>query len=164
MDGAFMIAFNHPCDALEWCLLVQEIMMEIPWSREMLSLDGTQEVLDSEGVLLWRGPKVKAGVYQGVPTKVRRGGGGRGFVRVLDSEGVLLWRGPKVEAGVYQGVPTNVRGGVWFCSLVGGRQRGLLDSEGRRRMKGGGFSWLCRCGMGRKRIARERKAAVLLVL
>lgn len=59
MDGAFMIAFGHPCDALEWCLLVQEIMMEIPWSREMLSLDGTQEVLDSEGVLLWRGPKVR---------------------------------------------------------------------------------------------------------
>ncbi|KAG1674923.1 hypothetical protein FOA52_014716 [Chlamydomonas sp. UWO 241] len=69
-EGGFMIVFTRPADALEWCLLVQEIMMEVPWTPAMLALPGAHEERDVLGNVMFIGPRVKMGVYQGVPTKV----------------------------------------------------------------------------------------------
>lgn len=33
--GNYMIAFADAGDALEWCLLLQEALMEINWSRQV---------------------------------------------------------------------------------------------------------------------------------
>ncbi|GFH18457.1 guanylate cyclase domain-containing protein [Haematococcus lacustris] len=67
-----MIAFEHAADALEWALMVQETMMEAPWTPAMLSLPGCATSLSTEqpGLLLFHGPRVKVGLYQGTPVKV----------------------------------------------------------------------------------------------
>ncbi|KXZ45802.1 hypothetical protein GPECTOR_50g596 [Gonium pectorale] len=70
-EGNYMIAFARPSEALEWCLMLQEIMMEVAWSPPMLSLPSMHEELHPlTGAVLFRGPRIKAGMYQGVPTKV----------------------------------------------------------------------------------------------
>ncbi|GFH08443.1 guanylate cyclase domain-containing protein, partial [Haematococcus lacustris] len=71
-NSAYMIAFEHAADALEWALMVQETMMEAPWTPAMLSLPGCATSLSTEqpGLLLFHGPRVKVGLYQGTPVKV----------------------------------------------------------------------------------------------
>lgn len=39
-EGNYMISFPTPDDAVEWCLLVQEVMMEIDWTESVLQLPG----------------------------------------------------------------------------------------------------------------------------
>lgn len=34
-EGNFMVAFADAADALEWCLLVQEALMEVQWSEQV---------------------------------------------------------------------------------------------------------------------------------
>ncbi|KAG2502119.1 hypothetical protein HYH03_000611 [Edaphochlamys debaryana] len=70
-EGNYMIAFAQPAEALEWCLMVQELMMEVAWSAPMLALPSCHEELQPlTGAVLFRGPRIKAGVYQGFPTRV----------------------------------------------------------------------------------------------
>ncbi|GAX75845.1 hypothetical protein CEUSTIGMA_g3288.t1 [Chlamydomonas eustigma] len=71
LEGAFMIAFEVAEDAVEWCLMVQELVMEVPWASEVLSLPDSSEIRDAVGGdTLWYGPRVKMGVYEGMPAKV----------------------------------------------------------------------------------------------
>ncbi|GLI61993.1 hypothetical protein VaNZ11_004564, partial [Volvox africanus] len=70
-EGHFMVAFSEPGAALEWCLMLQEIVMEVAWTPSMLCLPGMQEQLHPlTGAVLFKGPRVKAGLYAGVPTRV----------------------------------------------------------------------------------------------
>ncbi|GIL59669.1 hypothetical protein Vafri_14400, partial [Volvox africanus] len=70
-EGNYMIAFAKPSEALEWCLMLQELMMEVAWTASMLRLPAMQEELHPlTGAILFRGPRIKAGVYQGMPTRV----------------------------------------------------------------------------------------------
>ncbi|KXZ51008.1 hypothetical protein GPECTOR_14g25 [Gonium pectorale] len=70
-EGHFMMAFAAPAEALEWCLMLQELIMEVSWTPPMLCLPGMQEQLHPlTGAVLFRGPRVKAGMYAGVPTRV----------------------------------------------------------------------------------------------
>ncbi|GIM09453.1 hypothetical protein Vretimale_13299, partial [Volvox reticuliferus] len=70
-EGNYMIAFAKPAEALEWCLMLQELMMEVAWTPSMLRLPAMQEELHPlTGTILFRGPRIKAGVYQGMPTRV----------------------------------------------------------------------------------------------
>lgn len=39
-EGAFMIAFSEPQLAMEWAMMVQEIMLEVDWSDDVLRLPG----------------------------------------------------------------------------------------------------------------------------
>ena len=44
---------------------------QVPWTPEVVALPGADERCDPEGDgMLWRGPRVKMGVYQGKPAKV----------------------------------------------------------------------------------------------
>ncbi|GIL51262.1 hypothetical protein Vafri_7136 [Volvox africanus] len=70
-EGHFMVAFSEPGAALEWCLMLQELVMEVAWTPPMLCLPGMQEQLHPlTGAVLFKGPRVKAGLYAGVPTRV----------------------------------------------------------------------------------------------
>ncbi len=99
-----MVAFANPGDALEWCLMVQEVMLEVgmdaarcgvclprtwtqpshrpplrpplrrvaqvPWSKAQLTLPGAQVEGGTPEEPAFNGPRVKMGLYHGVPTKI----------------------------------------------------------------------------------------------
>ena len=46
---------------------VQEYLLAYPWPAEVLSLKGFEEVVDGEGRVVHRGPRVMMGVGYGVP-------------------------------------------------------------------------------------------------
>eukprot|EP00803_Ostreobium_quekettii_P000774 evm.model.scf_68EXC.3 EVM.evm.TU.scf_68EXC.3 scf_68EXC:54997-57285(+) len=68
--GNYMIAFATAESAIEWCLLVQEVMVEIPWTDRVLRLPYAGEVLDDEGQPVFCGPRIKMGIYEGQPVRV----------------------------------------------------------------------------------------------
>jgi len=65
-----MLAFSTPRAALEWCLLVQELTMYLPWSQQVLMAKGCMVEYDLRGKLVFRGPRLKMGVCEGTPQKV----------------------------------------------------------------------------------------------
>ena len=95
--GDFMLSFPDPVSAILFCLKarrrspaarcscpcllwaagtsaralpqVQSDMLAVLWSRKELALPGCQAQL-ADGKLLWCGPRVKMGVYSGVPVRV----------------------------------------------------------------------------------------------
>ncbi|WIA33706.1 hypothetical protein OEZ86_006824 [Tetradesmus obliquus] len=72
-EGNYMIAFHSAATALEWALLLQEALMEVNWSNEVLALPGAEEVVTYEhgcSTLHFRGPRVRIGLYRGIPTRV----------------------------------------------------------------------------------------------
>ena len=72
-DGEFkyMIAFETPAGALEWCLLLQEVAMYLPWPPQVLGVTGWGECRDpSTGELIWRGPRLKMGLAKGQPRSI----------------------------------------------------------------------------------------------
>jgi hypothetical protein len=72
-DGEFkyMIAFECPGAALEWCLLLQEVSMYLPWPPQVLGVTGWGETRDSSsGGLIWRGPRLKMGLARGHPRSI----------------------------------------------------------------------------------------------
>eukprot|EP00775_Hariotina_reticulata_P012686 gene12686-12816_t len=74
-EGSYMIVFASAAAALEWSLLVQEALMEVNWSDRVLSLPGASEVLsaasgDDVPTLHFRGPRVRIGLYKGVPARI----------------------------------------------------------------------------------------------
>lgn len=58
---AFMVAFPHPAQALDFCLDVQRNLHEHPWSDELLALPEACE----EGA--FRGMRVRMGIHTGEP-------------------------------------------------------------------------------------------------
>ena len=69
-DLKYMLAFSSPRAALEWCLLVQELTMYLPWSQQVLMAKGCMVEYDLRGKLVFRGPRLKMGVCEGAPQKV----------------------------------------------------------------------------------------------
>jgi hypothetical protein len=69
-DLKYMLAFSTPRAALEWCLLVQELTMYLPWSQNVLMAKGCVVEYDIRGKLVFRGPRLKMGMCQGVPQRV----------------------------------------------------------------------------------------------
>jgi hypothetical protein len=63
-----MLAFSSAASALQWCLLAQEAAMYAPWPPSLLALPELSEVhAPGDGTLLFRGPRLKMGVCEGVP-------------------------------------------------------------------------------------------------
>eukprot|EP00798_Chlamydomonas_sp_ICE-L_P017494 gene17494-23802_t len=67
LQGSYMIAFHSSTDALEWCLMVQEIIYEVHWTEAMMALPN---MINASQEHRFSGPSVNMGVYTGVPTKV----------------------------------------------------------------------------------------------
>jgi hypothetical protein len=67
----YMLAFPSAAAALEWCLLVQEAAMYAPWPASVLETPEFAEVhAPGDGALLFRGPRLKMGVCEGVPRSI----------------------------------------------------------------------------------------------
>eukprot|EP00798_Chlamydomonas_sp_ICE-L_P026740 gene26740-4306_t len=66
-QGSYMIAFHSSTDALEWCLMVQEIIYEIRWTEAMMALPN---MLTASQGHRFSGPRVNMGIFTGVPSKV----------------------------------------------------------------------------------------------
>ncbi|CAI6334603.1 unnamed protein product [Periconia digitata] len=64
---AFMVAFPTVTSALLWCFTVQQKLMEVPWPQEILDSVNGQEVLDQDGMVIFRGLSVRMGIHWGTP-------------------------------------------------------------------------------------------------
>ena len=69
-DGTFMVAFASADAAVEWCLMAQQVLQDLSWPAAVLELPGAEEVCDQLGNVVFRGPRVKMGLYRGAPTRV----------------------------------------------------------------------------------------------
>ena len=58
--------------ALLGCIQMQECMMQkgTGWSADVLALPGCRPEMTAGGRLIWYGPRVKMGMYEGVPTNI----------------------------------------------------------------------------------------------
>eukprot|EP01025_Chloroclados_australasicus_P040045 TRINITY_DN41664_c1_g1_i2.p1 TRINITY_DN41664_c1_g1~~TRINITY_DN41664_c1_g1_i2.p1 ORF type:complete len:361 (+),score=34.23 TRINITY_DN41664_c1_g1_i2:61-1083(+) len=68
--SSFMLAFHQPSRALEWCLAFQQLIMYMDWPQLVLDSPFFAEEYDENRTLVFRGPRVKIGIYQDVPTEV----------------------------------------------------------------------------------------------
>jgi predicted ATPase/class 3 adenylate cyclase len=64
--GSFMLAFSSPWEAVRWCLVAQEALLEAPWPQELLAQPEAAEEVGPRG-LLNRGLRVRMGVHVGEP-------------------------------------------------------------------------------------------------
>ncbi|GAX78738.1 hypothetical protein CEUSTIGMA_g6175.t1 [Chlamydomonas eustigma] len=64
----YMLAFKHLEDALHWCMLVQECILYADWPLSALKFWPIER--DNHGQAIFRGPRLKIGVSEGVPSSV----------------------------------------------------------------------------------------------
>ena len=65
VNAVFMLTFPDCHSALQFHLVLQQLLLIADWTPDMLQLPPMKTVLDSKGNLLHRGPRVKTGIYQG---------------------------------------------------------------------------------------------------
>ncbi|KAK9828712.1 hypothetical protein WJX72_001669 [[Myrmecia] bisecta] len=71
LDGSFMLAFKTVIDAIQFCVLGQEALLGVAWGSAVLALGSCKPMIsETTQTLVWQGPRVKMGIYEGVPTKV----------------------------------------------------------------------------------------------
>lgn len=64
----FMLAFANPAVALEFCMVVQEAAMYLPWPAEpVLLYEGCTVERDVCNKIVFRGPRLKMGVCEYTP-------------------------------------------------------------------------------------------------
>jgi hypothetical protein len=73
-EGKFLVTFSSCCTALEWCVIVQDAAMRLPYPPALLNRSALRPVRDAKGRLVFRGPRLKMGVQEGVPTCIMPGG------------------------------------------------------------------------------------------
>eukprot|EP00891_Asterochloris_glomerata_P003362 jgi/Astpho2/3362/Aster-04706 len=69
-EGTFMLVFERPLKAVQFCLLVQELMVEVYWGEDVTSMAPCKTQVGPNGQLVFLGPRVKMGLYQGVPDRI----------------------------------------------------------------------------------------------
>lgn len=63
----YMVAFSCPAAAVEWCLVMQEAALYLPYPQQLLQYRGVAAVHDGSGRLVFRGPRLKMGLFEGAP-------------------------------------------------------------------------------------------------
>jgi predicted ATPase/class 3 adenylate cyclase len=63
---SFMVTFDSPLSAACWCLDVQDELLKGPWPDALLALPGCEPV-SRDGELLFKGLRVRMGVFEGEP-------------------------------------------------------------------------------------------------
>ncbi|WIA10689.1 hypothetical protein OEZ85_010869 [Tetradesmus obliquus] len=117
-DLRFMVAFASPVAALEWCLVVQEAAMYLPWPTEpVLLYEGCTVERDAQGHIVFRGPRIKMGVCEGVPSSI-----------FPDHEGRADYHGPAVNMAARY-ADKGAKGGQIACSLELAQKRLALQQQ-----------------------------------
>eukprot|EP01026_Neomeris_dumetosa_P051023 TRINITY_DN4484_c0_g1_i1.p1 TRINITY_DN4484_c0_g1~~TRINITY_DN4484_c0_g1_i1.p1 ORF type:complete len:834 (+),score=115.70 TRINITY_DN4484_c0_g1_i1:327-2504(+) len=66
----FMLAFSSPVDGVQFSLLLQEVMFRTQWPRRIMQAPGFRQEHDNFGNCVFNGPRVKFGLYEGMPTQI----------------------------------------------------------------------------------------------
>eukprot|EP01025_Chloroclados_australasicus_P000524 TRINITY_DN10251_c1_g1_i12.p1 TRINITY_DN10251_c1_g1~~TRINITY_DN10251_c1_g1_i12.p1 ORF type:complete len:527 (-),score=50.69 TRINITY_DN10251_c1_g1_i12:1008-2588(-) len=66
----FMLAFFNTRDAVQFSLLVQERVLKHVWMDKITKQEGFRKEYSREGTLLFNGPRLKVGLYEGIPTQI----------------------------------------------------------------------------------------------
>eukprot|EP00755_Sulcionema_specki_P035327 Sspe_Gene.2444::Locus_814_Transcript_1_1_Confidence_1.000_Length_4312::g.2444::m.2444 len=65
-DGC-MVAFANELEGLQFALELNNQLLELPWPEQVLEMDLCKPC-STDGVELWRGPRVRIGMHKGYPT------------------------------------------------------------------------------------------------
>ena len=122
---AFMVAFSTGQQAVDWCLRVQERLMQAPWPEAILSQEEASEHLSEDGKPLFRGLRVRMGVHSGEPICQPDPNTGR-----MDYFGGMVNRAARV-GGAGHGGQVLVSGSVLYRS-----DSGDVVDLGEHRLKG----------------------------
>jgi hypothetical protein len=57
--------------ALEWCMLLQRSLLQMPWPADVMTLAAFSHERDSCGRTLFRGPRMKMGMCSGRPEAIQ---------------------------------------------------------------------------------------------
>jgi phosphate transport system substrate-binding protein len=69
-NGRFFIAFHHPNDAFRWCLVVQTILLRVPWEDELLQQPQACNMTAGHRVT-FKGLRVTMGIVSGSATYMK---------------------------------------------------------------------------------------------
>ena len=88
---SFEIAFTTSLTAIEFCLEVQEQLVNVPWHPKLLGVTGCTDVLmDAISTMpIFRGPRVRMGIHKGVAGTFTR--------TIRDLTRTVVYDGPAVE-------------------------------------------------------------------
>lgn len=64
----YMAVFSSCAAAVEWCLVVQEAALHLPYPDDLLQQHSFRTKCDAAGQLVFRGPRLKMGIAEGAPT------------------------------------------------------------------------------------------------
>ena len=64
---AFMVAFNHAGNAVDFCLEAQEVLHQAPWPNELLDPDDLKHIAGATSDGAFRGLRVRMGIHTGEP-------------------------------------------------------------------------------------------------
>ncbi|EIE20201.1 hypothetical protein COCSUDRAFT_67530 [Coccomyxa subellipsoidea C-169] len=60
---SFHVAFKSVVEAIGFCMDAQYKLLETPWTRDVLRLPTCREVVSADGVVAFRGPRLRMGVH-----------------------------------------------------------------------------------------------------
>lgn len=103
VNAVFMLTFHTPSNAVKFHLVLQAILVAADWTPEMLELPPMKPLVGSNGDLLFRGPRVKTGIYKGRPRSITP----HSTTGRADYWGPLVNRAARMMAGA--------RGGQLLC-------------------------------------------------
>lgn len=103
VNAVFMLTFHTPTDAVKFHLVLQQLLVIADWTPEMLQLPPMKAEWSEDGSLLFRGPRVKTGVYKGEPRSITP----HSTTGRADYWGPLVNRAARMMAGA--------RGGQLLC-------------------------------------------------
>lgn len=96
---AFMVAFADPLSAVNWCLDVQEKLLEASWPEKLYEHSKSKIVKSSaSGNLLYKGLRVRMGIHNGKPSAEEDPVTGR-----MDYFGPMVNRAARVESVAHGG-------------------------------------------------------------
>lgn len=64
---AFMIAFSNTIKAVRWCVQTQEKLLQANWPQELYSHPDSA-IEEKNGILIWKGLRVRMGIHCGNPS------------------------------------------------------------------------------------------------
>ncbi|KAK9864492.1 hypothetical protein WJX84_005112 [Apatococcus fuscideae] len=67
---AFILAFHEALDAINFCVNLQQALLEVPWPENILSNKHAQIEYGHDGKTLFKGLRIRAAVHTGIPAAI----------------------------------------------------------------------------------------------
>ncbi|KAL3159976.1 hypothetical protein ABBQ38_010364 [Trebouxia sp. C0009 RCD-2024] len=69
-EGTFLAAFFTGSEALQFCVVAQEVLLDTAWSQDALAFDQWKAILGKDATVAFRGPRLKMSIVQDIPTSI----------------------------------------------------------------------------------------------